>query len=208
MRSVRKADDQTMMKVYLDGQPVSEAGQTLASALDAVRSSSRGRLVIEAQADGAPIPDAHLASPPESAPYAEELRFISADAVALVRESLLEAADLLPPAREQHQRLADLIASGEPESAIQQLGTLLAVWQQVMDTLQAVRSCEAVTLPAQEIDATATGLNDRLIELRTCIERQDWSGLSDLLAYDLTEEAQRWEQLLATLARAVEHAHS
>lgn len=197
-----------MMKVYLDGQPVSEAGQTLASALDAVRSSSRGRLVIEAQADGAPIPDAHLASPPESAPYAEELRFISADAVALVRESLLEAADLLPPAREQHQCLADLIASGEPESAIQQLGTLLAVWQQVMDTLQAVRSCEAVTLPAQEIDATATGLNDRLIELRTCIERQDWSGLSDLLAYDLTEEAQRWEQLLATLARAVEHAHS
>lgn len=200
-----------MMKVFLDEQPVSDAGQSLTSALNAVREQAGARLVIEAHADGSPVPSAHLSDPPATEPYAGELRFTSADAVALVRESLLEAADLLEPIREEHQRLADQIASADTEAALQRLAPVLAIWQKVMATLQAVRACDAITIvndgeAPHDVDAAATRLNDRLVDLRNAISIQDWSAISDILCFDLVEQVDQWRSLLVALARAVQPA--
>lgn len=202
-----------MMKVYLDDQPVTDPGESLTSALNAVRAQAGQRLVIEARADGSPVPQAHLAEPPPNEPYAQELRFISADAVALVRESLLEAADLLEPARAEHQALADQIASADTETALQRLAPVLSIWQKVMNTLQAVRACDGVAIPAMDdpandVDAAADRLNQRLVELRNAIQMQDWSALSDILCFDLVEEVDNWRTLLTTFARLAETPHN
>lgn len=200
-----------MMKVYLDAKPIEVSGHSLTSALDAVRAQAQGRLIIEAQADGQPVPPEHLTHPPENTPYAGELRFVSTDPVAIVRESLLETADLLKPARDRHRHLADRIASAETEIALQQLPEVLAVWQQVMATLQLVRSCDLVAIPAQppedlDIDDAAAQLNAHLVDLRMAIQKQDWSALSDLLAFDLIEDIDRWTTMLSDIARFIQHA--
>ena len=83
------------MQVYLDDTPLDTAATTLEDALriGRERAESQGRIIIDARADGAPIPDAHLASPAlaERTPYAGEIRLVSEEPRALVRAALTDA---------------------------------------------------------------------------------------------------------------------
>jgi hypothetical protein len=43
-------------------------------------------------------------------------------------------------------------------------------------------------------------LAGKLEEVKRSLASQDWSGLADVLAYDLSEQAQRWRQVMVSLA--------
>lgn len=197
------------MKVYLDGRPIDGAGSTLASALDAVATSLDGRLVIEAEADGSPVPPEHLSQPPGTDPYAQRLDLKSENAGALVRFSLLEAADALEAAREDHAAAAKSIDVGDTGAAMSALGPILEVWSAAARTIDLARQIEQIDLPGRvadgrSLDDVADALNRMLVEIKRCLADQDLVRLADVLAYDMTEAVDDWAAMLRGLAGSVE----
>lgn len=197
------------MKVYLDGCPIDGAGSTLASALDAVATSLDGRLVIEAEADGSPVPPEHLSQPPGTDPYARRLDLKSENAGALVRFSLLEAADALEGAREDHATAAKSIDVGDTSAAMGALGPILEVWSAAARTIDLARQIEQIDLPGRvadgrSLDDVADTLNRMLVEIKRCLADQDLVRLADVLAYDMTKAVDDWAAMLRGLAGSVE----
>jgi hypothetical protein len=193
-----------MMRTFLDGTEAPEAGQTLAEALAYVGGRAEGRLVIEALADGAPVPREDLATPPDRAPYAGRLEFRTADAEQLVVESLVQAAASLDPIGEAQREVAGLIQSGQTSAAMDRLGWTLDAWARVVQAVELARAAPGVELPALDAGVTLDGLvaslTGRLHDIRRAIQGEDLSGLADALGYDMAESAERWRTALRTLA--------
>ena len=198
-----------MMQVFVDGEPLQGAGTTLSSALEAVRAGLGGRLVIEALADGAPVPPEHFDIPPDADPYAERLDVRTEDAGALVRFSLLEAADALERVRPSHEKAAGLLQTGDTGGCMNELGPLFEVWSAAAQTLNIARQLEQIALPDQSpdgrgLEVVANELNGMLVEVKRCLAGEDLAGLADVLAYDMTAAADDWVSMLRALAGSVE----
>lgn len=196
------------MQVYVDGEPLSGAGTTLAAALESVRAGLRGRLVIEALADGEPIPGAHFEEPPGTDPYAQRLDIRTEDAGALVRFSFLEAADALERSRADQEKAAELIQTGDTVACMEQLGPVFETWAAAAQALTIARQLDEIALPGQtdsgrSIDDVAATLNEMLVEVRRCLAGDDPSGLADVLAYDMASASDEWVGMLRTLAGAL-----
>lgn len=193
------------MRVFLDNEELAGAGTTLASALEAARRESGGRFVIEAVADGDPVHPSDFESPPERDPYAAELRFKSADARSLVRETLAEAADRVSALREIQQQAALAVQGGRLGETLRDIGVVLDGWSTVRRALELAMASGFLAGAAQdsEIEAVVKGLAERLGELKRALAAQDWSGLGDVLAFDLDEEAGRWSAWLVEMSRGI-----
>ncbi len=202
------------MRVLLDDIEIPTDRPTLGGALRAVRAEAerRGRVVIEAQMDGQPIPDRHLESPPEDLIATGELRFITTDPVALVKTTFMDVADALDGARTDQAAAADLIQTGQIDQGLRQLGVALGVWENVR---QAVSNgvaliglnADALSVPSNGQDLVlsdcVTSLAGRLGEVKRSVLAQDWSGLSDALSYDMEDQAKDWTGLLRGLAETI-----
>ncbi|MEC9372647.1 MAG: hypothetical protein VYC34_02340 [Planctomycetota bacterium] len=199
------------MKVFLDEQAVECGGGTLAIALDAgaAAARSRGRLIIEAQADGKAIPQEHLDEPPGEDPYAEEIRLVSVDPRAFLRTTLLDAVDALEQTRGDQKRAAELIQTGEAREALSTLSEILNTWQAVRRVLEdasaliGVAPEAALQHGAPDDQTTIESLFKSLDELRRSLAEQDWTATADALEFDLDEQAARWQTSLRSLAEAV-----
>jgi len=193
------------MRVFLDNAELSGAGTTLASAIQAVRRQAGDRFVIEAVADGAPVDPAHFEQPPESDPYASELRFRTADAKSLVRETLAEASDRVSALREIQQQAALAVQGGRIADTLRDIGVVLEGWSTVRRALELAVASGFVERGAEgdDIETVVRGLAERLGEMKRALGDQDWSGLGDVLAYDLDEEAGRWSAWLVELSRTI-----
>lgn len=196
------------MRVLLDGSPVSVDRPTLARALSAGSASARarGRVIIEAKADGVALSDDQLGAPSDEPGLMRELTLTSAEPRALVKVTLDDAAVALRELVGDQKRAAELIHAGKESQALQSLQSIFKTWQNVKDIVSHCgelleRRLDAVAFAnADTIEAASRRLASQLQAVKVSLTKQDWSGLADTLEYDLCEEAQQWVRLLSSLA--------
>lgn len=218
------------MQVFLDGQPLDVAKPGVADALDAGSQVARaaGRLVVEVHADGAQLTDEQLDAFLSGAGTGRpsELRLVTADARALVVSSLVDGAQVLRDTRDDYQRVAELLQADRQHEALAGLNHVLHVWQAVRDLVDNVEQLSPVALRGVAVERASRGgaavgasggggggtdnltrglerLARHLENVRGALAGQDWAAVADVVAYDLREEAQAWEQLLDALAKHV-----
>ncbi len=203
------------MRVFLDGQEVlSEAGVALASVAAALAAGvaaaeSQGRIVIEALADGSPMGDEMLTSPPRTSAGVREIRLLSARPAELVRVTLLDAADAVEKVGLVQSQASRLIREGEASACLGPLGEALGVWQQVRDAVERSAAILGVDLnrvtlgDSTPVSRHADELAASLMELKSGLESEDWASLSDTLSHDLNARAVGWRAMLRELAEVM-----
>lgn len=209
------------MQVFLDDRQLSPDPMTLAAALragiDAAQRS--GRVVVEAFVDGQPIADSTLENPPEEA-WGSEVRLTSVEPRALVRATLLDAADALESAAADQARCAAMIQSGRVDESLAPLSAAVQTWQSVREAVEKGAALMRMPLDSmgfagQGAGAGAAGerlvdligsLTSRLEEVKRSLAAQDWSGLADVMAYDMAEQAATWKSVLEKLSEELRGA--
>jgi hypothetical protein len=202
------------MQVLLDGHPVATACPSLAEALAAATADAekRGRIIVEVKADGVTLSDEKLGNPSSEPSTIGELRMLSAEPRALVRHTLLEGVTALENARAEQAKAAEQIQSGHTEQALNTLQVAVLTWQAVRDIVSrsaAVLALDLDTLELTGVDEdvnfkTATkDLLGHLTQMRTALDQQDWSALSDIVGYDLDAQAGVWKGLLIALSQHI-----
>ncbi len=201
------------MHVLLDGEEIRVEQPTVAAALEAAKREAerRKRVVIEASMDGSPMADAWLECPPTEPRPGAEVRFVSADPLSLVRVTFLEIAEELGTAMTNQEAAARAVQTGRLDEAMPKVAAALGVWQNVREgvingaTLLGM-DVETMTAPSvgketvgQHIEALAKALG----ELKRAIGASDWPGVADALAYDLADQAKRWQGVMNALADEV-----
>jgi hypothetical protein len=201
------------MRVVIDNQVLTSAPGNIADALRAARldAEHRGRVVIEATLDGQPIPDAMLRDPPETPAAARELRFTTADPAELVAETLRGVAETLGDLKADLWAAADLLAVGKVPDAMERLSTALHAWQTVRDAVSDGANLAGLSVDTMRVPLVKGGegslseqirlLADSLQEVKRSIGAQDWSGLADVLGYDLQDQADQWQGSLEAMAQ-------
>lgn len=194
--------DTSFMRTYIDDRLLESSGTTLGESLSAVRAEVEGRLVVEVEADGVPVPPEHLDEPPTTSPYAQELRIRTAPPGPLVAEALMQVAEAIEETRGEHEAVAELIQGGEVEQGLDRLRALLAVWQRTQELIDLSLQTPGVNLnESQRLGESAEELVDRLNELKRSLGVRDWSSASDVLLYDMPEMIGRWGVMLRESAR-------
>jgi hypothetical protein len=199
------------MHVLLDGQPLDIKRPSLAEALRAgiAAAGAQGRIIIEVKADGQSLPEESLEFPSDDVAEFAELRLTTADPRQLVRVTLLDAVEALESARAEQMTASELLATGKIEESLGHLQTALATWQAVRDVVS--RSAAVLRLRLDNVQlqgveeheslSVASGeLNAALTSVKTALTHEDWSALSDVLAYDLEAQARLWKRLLTAFA--------
>lgn len=205
------------MRVTLDGTIVHIDRPTLKAALDAAASiaAGKGRVLVAAEADGTPLPDASLEAPSDEFCSILELKTTSALPRDLVTQMLNSAADALEGLRLSQRDAGTKIRSASLESANQDLHAILAVWQAVTSALShsaqilnadlarlQVATHFGTIVPNQAVDQLLATLR----RLQQCLPKQDFSALSDILIHELDEHAQRWSAMLRAFPAAAQPA--
>lgn len=197
------------MRVYLDGVELGHGHPTLAGALRAAVSAAEasGRMVVEANADGRSLSQQELSDPSTYESAITELRLESIEPRSMFRETLLDAVDALACASESQQHAAELLQTGRTSEASEPLKSALATWQMVREVLD--QGAEVLHLdlrklkfgdPPVHFGDQIVKLASHLVEVKRSLATEDWSALSDVLAYDLHTRAQEWQRMLYFLA--------
>ncbi len=196
------------VEAFLDGQPIVIGRPTLAAALAAgvEAAEARGRIIVEAVADGRALDDSALDQPSDRPGDVREVRLVSAEPRALVRVTFLDAADALDDARSEQSRAAEMVQVGHLSEAMKPLQSALATWQTVRDVVDRGSAVLRIDLKSPSVaggvsvEDRTSELLSRLNEIKSAITREDWSALSDILAYDLAEQIDAWKAMLRGLA--------
>jgi hypothetical protein len=201
------------MQVLLDDQPLSMDPPTLAAAVRGAQqiARARGRIIVEASADGNLISDDLLANPSDEPVRIATLSIRSAEPRALVSFTLADAADALSHVAEDHDRVGREIQAGRTQDALGKLGDSIATWQAVCDILNKSASLLKIDLDSIDVgDGDSTPLSarfkimlERLASIKTALETQDFSALSDVLLYDMAPLARQWSATLGAIAGRV-----
>lgn len=201
------------MQVYLDGEQILSGRGTLRDIVESAitRAHDRGRVIIEVEADGSPVPGELLADPPDEPLEAGEIRFTSAEPRLMVRETLLQAVDALDHVERWQREAGGQISAGRLAEARESLEPALTTWRHVMLAIE--RSGTLLGIDVESVAAASGGrtvaeavseLSDHLRELRRALEDQDVSMIADLLEDELNEQAHRWRNMLRALAEHVQ----
>jgi len=196
------------MKITIDNQELDASAQTLGEALVAAQKASEGRMVIRAEADGNEVPMQDLVNPPDTSPYASEINFHTVEPSHLVHETLYSAVDIIRGIKPKQKEVSDLLLAGNVEPAKEQLMTLLSGWLDVNKTVQICTSSghinkDAVASLDPSLDEMVLKLATDLNELRDALTSSDFTAVSDLLAYEMMDQADQWSGLLTSLADSV-----
>ncbi|MBX3359791.1 MAG: hypothetical protein KF745_15350 [Phycisphaeraceae bacterium] len=202
------------MRVYVDNQEIAIERPTLAAAVGAacLAAQSRSRVVVEAMLDGEAMATDLLDHPTEDERPDAEVRFVTAEPRSLVAVTLADAAEVLASARAEQQAAARAVQAGEVEAGLRHLASALAVWDQVrtvVDQGAALLGLDLATLKAgptadgSSVSDAAAGLAVQLAEVKRSIEAKDWSGLADVLEYELDGQAGVWGEVLTGMARVI-----
>ncbi|MCC6660806.1 MAG: hypothetical protein IT437_07965 [Phycisphaerales bacterium] len=189
-------------RVYLDGRPLPVERDTLGAGLRAAADEAHrhGRIIVEATAGGAPIAEPMLEDPPDT-PFDGDLRFVSVEPRDLARSTLQDAKGALEQARRAQEMGAELIGAGRPEESLKPLGEAIEVWRIVRDAVQKSVAIAPTGAGQVGLDELVTTLGATLTEIKRSLTVQDWQALSDALAYDMDEQVDRWQSLLAHMAQ-------
>ncbi|MCC7389662.1 MAG: hypothetical protein IT431_12935 [Phycisphaerales bacterium] len=196
------------MRIILDETTLPETPVTLAEGLAAAlhRARAMDRVIVDILADGRAIGADELDDQGAMARPCDELRLTTAEPRAFVRVTLQDAADALDGARDEQRRAAELVEAGSTTEAYQALERALGLWQaarQTLDQGSQLLGLDLSVLPfgsTDELPEAIAMLGSGLEEVRRSVTAQDWSGLTDILLYDLDELVGRWQALLRAVA--------
>lgn len=201
------------MQVLLDNQPIPIDRPTLAAAMRSAQEAARarGRIIVEAFADGTQISDELLSSPSDDPVNIQHLNMRSAEPRSLVSFTLADAADALTHVADDHDRVGRDIQAGKTQAALGKLGESIATWQAVCDILNKGAALlhldlDSLTLPDGDptpLSGRFAAMLEKLGSIRTALESQDFSALSDILLYDMAPLARQWSQTLRSIADMV-----
>ncbi len=196
------------MKITIDDRVLETDATTLGGALMAAQSVCEGRMVVQAVADGSAVSAADLLNPPETSPYCEELHFQTADPSALVHETLYSAVDIIRGITPRQKEVSDLFLDGEVDKGKDQLMQLLSGWLDVNKTVQLCTSSghvsrEVVDGLEPSFEDSVRKLSSDLNELRNALEGGDFTAVSDLLAYEVKDQAEGGGGILTTPAESL-----
>ncbi len=197
------------MELFLDGVRLELAAEShsLSAAFQAGIDSarSRGRLVVEALADGRPIDESMIAT--GFTPGSVELKTANPDELA--RDTLLQAAESLETVRGQQQACGEAFSKGDEAKGVDHLRVALEGWQMIRDVIEQTRALVGerwadVVVSGTHGEATlehAVGqLAIALRAIKATSEAEDYSGLSDIVMYDMDVLADVFAGLLRELA--------
>jgi hypothetical protein len=204
------------MRVVIDGcaapRELSGNEATLVAALATAREQAGERFIVEVLADGIPVPAKDLESPPDFAPYAEEVRFHTVDRDDVIREALESVEAALADLGKQQEEVAALLQTGRSAEALNELSLVLGTWDSVQQLAATLATLESGTPHTQEREDAAVllgGASQDLLRIMHGVKQAvlgtDWSTLSDILSYDLLDLAAQWQDALNTYRRAYGH---
>ncbi len=207
------------VEVFLDGRTLAVPKPTLAEALRlaASEAQSRGRVIIEVKADGERIPDSMLVEPSAELTGVRVLSFTSANPRELVAQTLRDAVAALDETSQDHLTASDYLQTGRTQEAIEVMGRVITSWQAVGGVVEQSAALLGLRLgeltlegvePDQGFTAATSELRTHLRAMKDAMEQEDWSALSDVLAYDLEAQAGRWRVLVGALADLVERGNA
>ncbi len=180
------------MQAFLDDASLPLERPTFAAAIaaGARAARARGRTVSQVWLDGAPVGAAIIQNPPEAA-LGREVRMVSAGEGPAA--GLEGARASLERAAAAQSLAAELIQTARLDEALKPLADAIESWQRV----QAEVSRELAWAAGLEaFNAMLGALSDTLREVQRSLRDQDWSGLSDVLAFDMKEQAAGWRELI------------
>lgn len=197
------------MQAFLDDVALELERPTILAAFQAAAESvaESGRVIVEASGDGAPLPEEYLGEPPDDAAGFAELRFVSAEPVAMVRSVLGDAVGALDEASADQQAAAESIQSGQLEAGREAFERVTALWQAVLLAVQ--RGAMLIDLDLMEVSLgePPTPLIDEIETLGGVLgalidqfSNEDWSAVADTIEIDLAELTDRWKGLLGELS--------
>lgn len=198
------------MQILIDGTPCDAAAETVAGAIEAgVEHAERdGRRIIEVYVDGQLLSDVQLAEPDRLTAIAREVRLISAHPQAMVRETLLQARDLLEEIDANQQQAAELIQSDQVPAAMAKIMEAIELWQLVQEATLKGSQFGSIDLDQVSVDdescrAIVAALGEHLKRMVEQLRTRDSIALADTLMYEMPEVVGRWRSLLQQLAAEV-----
>jgi hypothetical protein len=208
------------MEALLDDRQLTLSRHSLAAALAAARSEAEaaGRVVVEVSVDGLIVPEAALASPSDADLGPRVVRFTTADPRQLVAGTLRELPALLDEAREQQAEAAKCLNTSDTAGGMKAMQTALTNWETVRSVVAnglALLGIEPKDIQLNvanregerrsiDVEQRISALADKLTKLREAMRSQDWVGVSDVLGYDLGDEADEWSLMLRALAAGLD----
>lgn len=197
------------MRAYLDDAELPGPIHTLAQALDAARAvaSAKGRILIEAAADGQPLADSTLENPGSLTAQPASVQFLSAHPASMVREALRGAADALELARDDQAALVASLDAANLDDARSRLDRVLTAWSACVATVRdggALLNLDlARPVAGQSPNTRVATLSGALLEVKRCLNAQDWAGLSDVVLHDLDPQSRDWDGMLKAMAESL-----
>ncbi|HHN79092.1 MAG TPA: hypothetical protein ENK11_10540 [Phycisphaerales bacterium] len=199
------------MRVLLDDRPIEIDPQTVARAIEVARDTAiaEGRIVIEVLGDGRSVDPAIIDNPPDDSAGFTELKMVTADPGVFVSVTLSDAAGLLEEAADAQQKAADEVLAGRDAEAMEPLQRAFRAWgviHDVVDKSASLLSLDLGTIKTEHGSGAEIieGLADQLGEIKRALTDHDTSALSDVLAYEMPEQVERWRGLLSAMGRAAD----
>ncbi|MFG0257074.1 MAG: hypothetical protein ACF8GE_04145 [Phycisphaerales bacterium JB043] len=198
------------MRVFLDDTELTTEAQTLGSALEAgrVEAGERRRVIVEVWADGERTSDEEISSPPEFAPYADEIKMVSVDPRALVTTTLYDASDAMVEVRRMQEEASEAIQRGETTESLRRVQDVLGVWESARRAID--HGCALLGVAPSELlgdqdrfDASVDRLKETLRSLVEDAQHDDWVGVGDTLDDELAKLAEEWQAMLCDLGDTI-----
>lgn len=199
------------MEIVLDGErgfALQTDPETVGDALVAINDYllGKGRGLQEIVSDGEAVPAEQLTLEFGRRPVSEVrlLEIVSADLLELARESIKDIKEVLPELPAVCQGLSQVLGGDSPQDGFGGFNQLLEIWEALKERECQIVAALGVEMEALEVSgtslATADGqVHDVLDKARKAMERSDYAGLSQLLAYDAFSLAERETEIVALL---------
>ena len=199
------------MNTFLDGQEIKPHRPTLAAGLSlAVQAAeATGRIIVEAWVDGRPLGEGELENPSDVPGSVLKLELISAEPRELVATTLLDGVAALDELVSIQHDAGVAIQKGQGQESMEAIRRVVETWTGVRAILErgsAILGTDLTAASPMPFAPLAQSLSQNLATLKDSLQRQDWSVLSDCLAYELVPQAKAWRDALAGMAAAISPA--
>lgn len=206
------------MQVLIDGTPLFHSASTFTDILDAARIEARrqGRVIVGIEVGGSPWAPGATDGPAADQLEGKDVNMVTDDPRVLVRRTLLDAAELLKATGPRHHETAMLIQSGKLGEGMQQLGRTISAWESARAAINQSAALLGISiedllstpdtdrqtlhLRIQSSSESIQQLEGSLHEVKRAVKDRDWSGLADVLEYEMPGICVAWERLLTAAA--------
>ena len=198
------------MRILLDDRETTLRADTVGVALQEAASlvEKSGRMIVEIEVDGIAWCEEDLASPEHTRRGATEIRLATAHPAELLRDTFAHATEAVLNAEEIQRNAAKLMQANREGEGLQKLLEALAIWGSVQTAVSrglelGVVSRESLRADGVDLDGAVAALDAQLKGLRSAMQSNDSTAVSDCLMYEFPTTTKRFAETLAAIAGAV-----